>query len=59
MPQERESKLHEELFRVRKEITAVAKDQAATSQRMLELVEEQERLEAELAALKGKGEVAS
>jgi hypothetical protein len=42
------------LFDVRKEITALAKGQAETSQKMLELVERQERLEAELASLRSK-----
>ena len=35
-----------------RQITALAKDQASGSKRMLELVELQERLEAELAALR-------
>lgn len=51
MANEEETKLHTELFTVRKEITSLAKDQAKTSQKMLELVSEQERLEARLAAL--------
>ena len=54
MAESKESKLHAELFNVRKEINALAKGQAETSQKMLELVQQQERLEAELAALRDK-----
>lgn len=55
MAQDKASQIHAELFEVRKRITALAKDQAATSQRMVELAELQERLEAELAALRKPG----
>jgi small-conductance mechanosensitive channel len=54
MAESKESKLHADLFDVRKEINALAKGQAETSQKMLELVQRQERLEAELAVLRGK-----
>jgi hypothetical protein len=54
MAESKESKLHADLFDVRKEINVLAKGQAETSQKMLELVQRQERLEAELEALRGK-----
>lgn len=54
MSEGKESTLHAKLFAVRKEITTLARGQAETSQKMLELVQRQEELEAELAELRGK-----
>lgn len=54
MAEERDAQIHAELFKVRKEITDLAKGQADSSKKMLELMRRQEELEAELAALQGK-----